>query len=292
MTDAVAFRTEIVKLAREHRAFARMLMAELDRLADLKARQVQKLIESPQSFANISAWKGDKSRAENKEAMAALRRKLEKMGYRPIDSSATWRDTDTGELYGELSFLVPDMTSEEAFDLGREFNQDSVIYKSPKGVLAMYDTRGDNPKALLAHRADGSAAYKIQTEKPPKKEKGKGPRRKEREGEELFSRTRGVNFEFDFLWDHPTAFDGHTPLSVRRMQDVVGRAFPKPGGQLQRQWRDFLDARYDGGKKMVPNTNPRSQKSHPKVTMLTRMKTDEQFRRGVRREFHEYQEAA
>jgi|GEM_PF-6344123 len=274
-------RREIVKLAREDRGFARLLVAEFHRLADLKRRQITKLVQGPRSFMSISAWKGDRSRSENKAAMARLRRDLEKQGLHPIDSWATWKDAETGKLYGEDSFIVPGVTAPQAFEIGREFEQDSVIYRSPKGVLAMYDTRGAEPKAYVAHRADGSPAYRVQTEKSPKREKGKGPRGREREQEELFSRTRGVNFEFDFLWDHPVRFDGETPVTPKRMREVVGRAFRSEGAGIKARWEEYLKREWEGGKKMVRNTNPKSRDAHPRVTMLTLMRTDPKFRDDV-----------
>jgi hypothetical protein len=267
-----------------------MVMAELERLADLKAKQVERLVEGPKPFAVLSAWKGDRTRSENKAAMARLRQTLAEQGYRPIDAGATWKDTETGQLYGETSLIVPGISADEAFKLGREFEQDSVIYKSPKGVLGMYDTKSNDPKAYLAHGADGSPAYQIQTEKSRKKEKGKGPRRKEREREELFSRTRGVNFEFDFLWDHPVSFGGDDLVSPKRMQEVVRDAFPTASSGVQADWKAFLAARWDDGHKLVRNTNPKSRDAYPRVTMLTLMKTDPKFRANVRQRFRKFRE--
>ena len=283
----------ILRLAVERPALGRLLVAEIDRLAELRRRQLERLLGEGKSFGNISAWRGELSRRENKERMARLRRRLEQMGYRPVESSAAWEDRETGKVYRERSFLVPGARPEDLFELGREFDQDSVIFKSPQGVLGMYDTRGENPKVVLAQRPDGEPAYRIQAEKPAKRERGP-EHETERVEPELFSRTRGINFEFDFQWDRPVPFDGETPMSRGRMEEVVGISGRKQdegeGEDAEKLWDTYLGERWDGGEKEVANTNPESRDRHPKVEMRTLMRTDETFRRRVRQDFRRWRE--
>jgi len=54
------------------------------------------------------------------------------------------------------------------------------------------------------------------------------------------------------------------------------------------RWSEFLDARYDGGSKKVPNTNPDTRDRYESVAMTTLMKNDESFRKKVQKEYEEW----
>jgi hypothetical protein len=55
-------------------------------------------------------------------------------------------------------------------------------------------------------------------------------------------------------------------------------------------WYQFLEERYEGGRKMVENTNPKSKDTHPQVQMATRMKHDLGYRKKVYQEFLDWKE--
>lgn len=228
--------------------------------------------------------------------MLRLQRELQRRGYQPISTYSTWTDDKTGKQYQERSFLVPDARPEDMFELGKMFEQDSVIYKSTDGSLGMYYT-GERPRALLAQDDKGRPAFDVQPIKAPKKEKGKGPRSKEREQEELFSRSRGLNFTFDFDWDTEHEWDGKTPIDKEGKPDPddLGK---KPEPKKERPapsteaWEAYLQRYWDGGHRKVRNQNPKTRDRYPEVEMLTRMKTDSQFRSRIRDDFRRRREQA
>lgn len=269
--------------------------AAFEREADVSKRLINRLMAEGHSFGNISAYRADKSRRKNKEAMLRLQRELQRRGYRPIPTYSTWTDDKTGKQYQERSFLVPDAKPEDLFELGKMFEQDSVIYKSTDGALGMYYT-GDNPRALLAQDEKGRPAFDVQPIKAPKKEKGPGPRPKEREQEELFSRSRGMNFTFDFDWGTEYEWDGKTPI------DAEGKPDPKDLGKRTEKkpeerpapspeaWEAYLQRYWDGGHRKVRNPNPKTRDRYPEVEMLTRMKTDAQFRSRIRDDYRRRRE--
>lgn len=53
-------------------------------------------------------------------------------------------------------------------------------------------------------------------------------------------------------------------------------------------WDEFLNAKYEGGSKRVPNTNPKTKKRFPEVTMQTLFNSDEAFKKRVMEEYAEW----
>lgn len=267
-----------------------------EREADVSKRLMERVMAPGQSFGNISAYQSGKSLSENKERMGDLRKELERRGYRPIPTYSTWEDEKTGKKYGERSYIVPDARPEDLFELGKNFEQDSVIYKTSEGALGMYYT-GERPRAVLAQDAEGNPNYDVQGIKSPKKEKGQGPRPKEREQEELFSRSRGLNFSFNFDWDTEYEWDGKTPLDKEGNPDPTDLGKEKPTRKPRVKegpsgWDTYLQQHWDGGHRKVPNTNSETRERFPKVEMLTLMKTDPKFRYRVRQDYQRRREKA
>jgi hypothetical protein len=54
------------------------------------------------------------------------------------------------------------------------------------------------------------------------------------------------------------------------------------------KWQEFLDAKYQGGKAKVQNTNPKTRAQRPEVVMTTRMKADKAFKSKVYDEYIEW----
>jgi hypothetical protein len=59
-------------------------------------------------------------------------------------------------------------------------------------------------------------------------------------------------------------------------------------------WKQFLDEKYDGGKKQVPNPNPNTKESHPKVSVSTIMSSPDSSGKAmkdkIRKEFQAWSE--
>jgi len=54
------------------------------------------------------------------------------------------------------------------------------------------------------------------------------------------------------------------------------------------RWEEFLDAKYDGGKKRVPNTNKKTRDSFSEVRVTTLMKTDKAFMKQIMEEYRRW----
>ena len=55
-------------------------------------------------------------------------------------------------------------------------------------------------------------------------------------------------------------------------------------------WDEFIKARYQGGKKKVTNTNPKTKSRYPQVTMQTLFNSDEAFKKKVMEEYEAWME--
>ena len=55
-------------------------------------------------------------------------------------------------------------------------------------------------------------------------------------------------------------------------------------------WDEFIKARYQGGKKKVTNTNPKTKDRYPQVTMQTLFNSDESFKKKVMEEYEAWVE--
>lgn len=78
--------------------------------------------------------------------------------------------------------------------------------------------------------------------------------------------------------------------AVKEFAKAVGPKVTPPSSEnLQKLWQEFLDERYDGGKRKVRNPNPKTRDSHPEITVSYLIKQDapayQSDRQRLRREF-------
>jgi len=161
----------------------------------LRKKQLKKMLGADATFGVISAYQ-DGPKSKNQARHGQLLRDLMKLGYRPVPLRGSW------EGVTEKSLLVPGITPEELFELSRKYEQDAVIHKSKDGVLGMYHTKGE-PRAEVAVDPKGHPEYDIATDKS------------------LYSKARGLSFEFGFLWGEELPWDGKTPITHDTVKEFV-----------------------------------------------------------------------
>ena len=98
--------------------------------------------------------------------------------------------------------MVPGIAPKLLFNLGRKYDQDAVIYKSKDGVVGMYYTKGA-PRAEVAVDTKGDPAF----------EQAADP--------SLYSKARGLSFEFGFLWGQSIPWNGTNPISRKQLRQFV-----------------------------------------------------------------------
>jgi hypothetical protein len=178
----------------------------------LRKKQLSKMLEQGGTFGVISAYQGGSSKKKNQERHGDLMADLQRLGYHPETLRGSW------EGVTEKSVLVPGIRPEHLFELGRKYGQDAVIHKSKDGVLGMYHTKGE-PKAQIAVDPKSDPAFDISTDK------------------ELYSKARGLSFEFGFLWGTDVPWDGKTPVARKGMREFVREKVKKP--EHKRTHTDF-----------------------------------------------------
>jgi tRNA nucleotidyltransferase/poly(A) polymerase/2'-5' RNA ligase len=92
---------------------------------------------------------------------------------------------------------------------------------------------------------------------------------------------------FSLLRD-PSAQLGRGPNALkaqRKPPKGQEQADSSDSGDDTAKWEAFLSERYEGGKKQVPNTNPKTRDRYPEVAFSTLLKTDPRFRKKIQEEF-------
>jgi hypothetical protein len=154
----------------------------------LRLRQLQHFLSAGKQFGVLSAY-GPKSKSENQARNGILVGELQKRGYNFHPLKGSWEGT------AEKSVLVPNMSFTDLIELGRKFKQDSVIYKDPSGVVGMYFLKEN--KVTFAADEKASIAVEMAV------------------GDALYSKARGISFEFGFLWGQQQPWNGTTPYTMR-----------------------------------------------------------------------------
>lgn len=203
--DAAPHRRALVRLASTLPVGShdrRVILAHLTREAGmervaLRIRELWAMLKVGRQFGILSAY-GPFSKSDNKSRNVDLLKELQSRGYRFHPLRGSW------EGVAEKSVLVPDMAFADLIEMGRRFDQESVIFKDPSGVIGMYYL-GDGT-VTFAVDAEGSMAVQVAT--------GRG----------LYSKTRGISFEFGFAWGLRHPWNGSTPYTVRGLTRALDRA--------------------------------------------------------------------
>ena len=188
-----------VKLAHDNPDLRQLLLPVLKeaaavKQAGLRLKTLEALMDKGKRFGVLSAY-GPGSKKENKIRHGELVADLQRMGYKYEPIKGSW------EGVSEKSVFVPRMSFSDLTKLGRKFEQDSVIYKSPDGIVGMYYLyKGYAEVAVDSDTAKG------QIEVSP--------------DSSLYSKSRGVSFEFDFLWGQRVPWDGRAPLARKDVKKL------------------------------------------------------------------------
>lgn len=98
-------------------------------LVEAKLSRVFQYVEDDKrDFGIVSAFRGINSEKENKARHDELKKLVRSMGYGYIEMRGGYKG-DEGYVE-ELSLLIPNITKKEIVDIGRKFQQHSVMYKN------------------------------------------------------------------------------------------------------------------------------------------------------------------
>jgi hypothetical protein len=180
----------------------RIILAHLERAADmgrtaLRLKQFQHMLGLGRQFGVLSAY-GPGTKAENNVRNGDLIRDLQRRGYAYHPVKGSW------EGVVEKSMLVPGMTFADLVELGTKYKQDSVIYKDPSGVIGMYYLKEN--KVTFATTEEGAMAVQMAV------------------GDALYSKSRGISFEFGFAWGQKQPWNGTTPYTIRGLTRALAQS--------------------------------------------------------------------
>jgi len=167
----------------------------------LRLRELQYLLEAGRQFGVLSAY-GPFPKSVNQTRNGALVGDLQSRGYRPTPLRGSWNGV------AEKSVIVPGMTFADLVVLGRKFDQDSVIYKDPSGVIGMYFLK----EGTVTFAVDEAGSMAVQMAV----------------GDALYSKARGISFEFGFVWGQKQPWNGTSPYTVRGLTRTLGQAATSP----------------------------------------------------------------
>ena len=161
----------------------------------LRLKQMEKMLGMGNSFGVLSAY-GPGSKKENQQRHGELYAQLQRMGYRKIHPlKGSW------DGVAEKSVLVPNMKFDDLVRLGREFDQVSVIYKDKSGVIGMYYLKSNEVEFAVEEDGDLAAAWDA--------------------NKDLYSKARGISFEFGFLWGQKVPWNGTSPFTRKGLTRLL-----------------------------------------------------------------------
>lgn len=147
--------------------------SEEEILDETKPARFNQHLDKDKSFANISASRSNDEfekpgmerekqlqSEENNRKTEELKKDIKDLGLSYIKTYGAWRDT--GATTQEDSFLIPNITKEQALELGKKYGQYSVIFKDKgEDTAYMYITldNEDFGKEDMAFDMSGNAKF-------------------------------------------------------------------------------------------------------------------------------------
>ena len=100
-------------------------------IAESSVSRIYQHIEEPgRSFGVVSAFRADNSGEENKRLHAEMKAAVREMGLGFIEMRGGYKG-DQG-FVTELSLFIPSISRKQIVDLGKKYNQHSIIFKDAK----------------------------------------------------------------------------------------------------------------------------------------------------------------
>ena len=94
------------------------------------------------TFGVVSGYLGKLSLKENKERHTQLKKLVRAKGYGYKEIKGFWQGEETGKLEEEYALFIPKITFEDVISIGKEFEQEALIYGNPNasedGEIILY----------------------------------------------------------------------------------------------------------------------------------------------------------
>lgn len=102
---------------------------------EISTNRILNHLQDESNLAIISTYRTERSESENKKFLSNLKKQLTsklKLGFTELISRWTETDEETGEILNsdERSLMIYGISLDDAMNLGKEFQQSSIIYKN------------------------------------------------------------------------------------------------------------------------------------------------------------------
>ena len=190
-------------------------------LGPLGVSELKRWLTYPDEFAIISGYKDTQTSKANQTKHGELMQALQKLGYSPgqIRPLRGQYMNQAGAMQAEQSILILGMSLTDALEVGRQLNQESIIYKSPEGVLGAYWTDGSGEVRLALNEDDiavGDQGVQVRPRAP--KEMHRGPP----SPKDPWSKARSVGFEFPIDWGRSFKTKPGQPVTLQDARRQLG----------------------------------------------------------------------
>lgn len=110
------------------------------------SRLYKYIIESNKDFGIISAYRGNYSEKENLQRTQNLKNDIRSLGYGFVNVKGGYVETDINGVQTEVieqSFFIPLIAFKEICNLGRKYDQETVLYKNDEYIAYVNPKNGN-----------------------------------------------------------------------------------------------------------------------------------------------------
>lgn len=100
---------------------------KIEKLNETSTSRIATHIKDREKWAIISPYRSERTVAENKQKMRELKSDVRNAGFGFTQFISRW--VEDGESFDEESLLIPNMPREKALELGKKYDQSSIISK-------------------------------------------------------------------------------------------------------------------------------------------------------------------
>ena len=112
-------------------------------LKEASNSNIYKRMQDPtQTVAIISPYRGEYSEKENKARMSKLKSDVRELGYGFNQLLSRW--VEDGEAFDEQSLFIPNISYKDAYNLSKNYEQSSFIFKDESGLREICTTPFEN----------------------------------------------------------------------------------------------------------------------------------------------------
>lgn len=106
------------------------------------ANVYKRLADPNQTVAIISPYRSEYSEKENKQRLTQLKAAVRNLGLGFNQLISRW--VEDGEAFDEQSLFIPNISFDNAFELSKQFEQSSFIFKDKNGLREICTTPFEN----------------------------------------------------------------------------------------------------------------------------------------------------